>query len=39
MTNQHASDRRRGPTGTDFTIQGKPAEAVLMHAWTIGCGR
>jgi hypothetical protein len=26
-----------GPTDTDFTVQGKPAERVLSCAWTIGC--
>ncbi|MEA2904098.1 MAG: hypothetical protein QOI12_1485 [Alphaproteobacteria bacterium] len=24
---------------TDFTVQGKPAEGVLLCAWTIGCAR
>jgi len=28
-----------GPADTDFTVQGKPAEAVLRCAWTPGCGR
>jgi len=28
-----------GPADTDFTVQGKPAEAVLRCAWTLGCGR
>jgi len=27
-----------GPTDTDFTVQGKPAERVLLCAWTAGCG-
>ena len=26
-----------GPTDTDFTVQGKPAEAVLACAWTGRC--
>jgi len=26
-----------GPTDTDFTVQGKPAERVLMCAWTRRC--
>jgi hypothetical protein len=28
-----------GIADTDFTVQGKPAEGVLLCAWTIGCGR
>jgi len=28
-----------GPADTDFTVQGKPAEAVLRCAWTLDCGR
>ena len=28
-----------GRADTDFTVQGKPAEGVLMCAWTVGCGR
>ena len=28
-----------GPKDTDFTVQGKPAEAVLLCAWTAGCRR
>jgi sugar phosphate isomerase/epimerase len=28
-----------GPEDTDFTVQGKPAEAVLRCAWTAGCSR
>lgn len=28
-----------GLADTDFTVQGKPAEGVLMCAWTVGCGR
>jgi hypothetical protein len=28
-----------GPADTDFTVQGKPAEGVLLCAWTVGCGR
>ncbi len=28
-----------GPGDTDFTVQGKPAEGVLLCAWTVGCGR
>jgi hypothetical protein len=28
-----------GLTDTDFTVQGKPAEAVLRRAWTSGCGQ
>lgn len=28
-----------GPADTDFTVQGKPAEAVLMCAWKAACGR
>jgi hypothetical protein len=28
-----------GLADTDFTVQGKPAEGVLMCAWTAGCGR
>lgn len=28
-----------GPLDTDFTVQGKPAEAVLLCAWTSGCWR
>lgn len=28
-----------GPGDTDFTVQGKPAEGVLLCAWTLGCGR
>jgi hypothetical protein len=27
-----------GPADTDFTVQGKPAEAVLHCAWTGACG-
>ncbi len=26
-----------GPADTDFTVQGKPAEGVLMCAWTAAC--
>jgi sugar phosphate isomerase/epimerase len=28
-----------GPDDTDFTVQGKPAEAVLLCAWTAECPR
>jgi hypothetical protein len=28
-----------GMTDTDFTVQGKPAERVLMCAWTRSCGK
>jgi hypothetical protein len=28
-----------GPSDTDFTVQGKPAEHVLMCAWTQSCNR
>jgi len=28
-----------GPLDTDFTVQGKPAEAVLLCAWTANCRR
>ena len=28
-----------GPTDTDFTVQGKPAERVLLCAWTPSCDR
>jgi hypothetical protein len=28
-----------GLADTDFTVQGKPAEGVLLCAWTVGCGR
>ena len=28
-----------GPEDTDFTVQGKPAEAVLLCAWTAACRR
>jgi hypothetical protein len=28
-----------GPADTDFTVQGKPAEGVLLCAWTVGCVR
>jgi hypothetical protein len=28
-----------GPDDTDFTVQGKPAEAVLLCAWTGACRR
>jgi hypothetical protein len=28
-----------GLSDTDFTVQRKPAEGVLLCAWTIGCGR
>jgi hypothetical protein len=28
-----------GPGDTDFTVQGKPAEAVLLCAWTAACRR
>ncbi len=28
-----------GPTDTDFTVQGKPAERVLLCAWTQSCNR
>jgi hypothetical protein len=28
-----------GPADTDFTVQGKPAERVLMCAWTPACAR
>jgi hypothetical protein len=28
-----------GPADTDFTVQGKPAEAVLRCAWTADCRR
>jgi len=28
-----------GPADTDFTVQGKPAERVLMCAWTPACGK
>ena len=28
-----------GTADTDFTVQGKPAEGVLLCAWTAGCGR
>jgi len=27
-----------GPADTDFTVQGKPAEGVLMCAWRLRCG-
>jgi hypothetical protein len=27
-----------GIADTDFTVQGKPAEGVLLCAWTVGCG-
>ena len=26
-----------GLADTDFTVQGKPAEGVLLCAWTVGC--
>jgi hypothetical protein len=28
-----------GPADTDFTVQGKPAEGVLLCAWAVTCGR
>jgi hypothetical protein len=28
-----------GVADTDFTVQGKPAEGVLLCAWTVGCGQ
>jgi hypothetical protein len=28
-----------GLADTDFTVQGKPAEGVLMCAWIVGCPR
>src|SRR5262249_13818543 len=28
-----------GPADTDFTVQGKPAEGVLLCAWALSCGR
>jgi hypothetical protein len=28
-----------GPADTDFTVQGKPAERVLMCAWTAACAK
>jgi hypothetical protein len=28
-----------GPADTDFTVQGKPAEAILQCAWKVHCGR
>jgi hypothetical protein len=28
-----------GPADTDFTVQGKPAEGVLMCVWLMACGR
>lgn len=28
-----------GPADTDFTVQGKPAEGVLLCAWSLGCDR
>ena len=28
-----------GPHDTDFTVQGKPAEAILLCAWTASCRR
>jgi hypothetical protein len=28
-----------GPADTDFTVQGKPAERVLLCAWTGGCAK
>jgi len=28
-----------GMTDTDFTVQGKPAEGVLLCAWHVGCAR
>jgi hypothetical protein len=28
-----------GPSDTDFTVQGKPAERVLLCAWTAGCNK
>jgi hypothetical protein len=28
-----------GPTDTDFTVQGKPAERVLLCVWTAGCAK
>ena len=28
-----------GPADTDFTVQGKPAEGVLLCAWTTACAR
>ena len=27
-----------GPADTDFTVQGKPAEGVLLCAWRLRCG-
>lgn len=35
FTDPHAG----GPADTDFTVQGKPAEGVLLCAWTLRCGR
>jgi hypothetical protein len=31
--------RAGGPADTDFTVQGKPAERVLLCAWTPTCGK
>jgi hypothetical protein len=28
-----------GPADTDFTVQGKPAERVLLCAWTMRCAK
>jgi hypothetical protein len=28
-----------GPDDTDFTVQGKPAEGVVLCAWALHCGR
>lgn len=28
-----------GPADTDFTVQGKPAERVLLCVWTAGCAK
>ncbi len=28
-----------GPVDTDFTVQGKPAEGVLLCAWRLRCGQ
>lgn len=33
LTDPHAG----GPNDTDFTVQNKPAEGVLLCAWTVGC--
>jgi hypothetical protein len=35
LTDPHAG----GQADTDFTVQGKPAERVLLCAWTLACGR